>query len=67
MAALGKVQDRAVLGDHAVDEVQLAGDAPQIVEDAPGREHDGHTARANQRNRVTNPRIEPIARAMVPS
>ena len=60
VAALGKVQHRAVLGDHAVNKVQLAGDAPEVVEDAPGREEDGDTARANQRDRITNRRIEPI-------
>ena len=30
----GKWHDGAVLGDDAVDEVQIAGDAPQLVEDA---------------------------------
>ena len=38
MAAVGKVHDRAVLGDDAVDEMQIAGDAAQLVEDAAGDE-----------------------------
>jgi hypothetical protein len=41
--------------------MQLPGDAPQLVENAPGCEQDGDAACARERDRVTNGRIGPIA------
>ena len=39
-APVGKVHERAILGDHAVDEIEPPGDATQVVEAATGYEHD---------------------------
>ena len=39
MAAAGKVDDGPVLGDDAIDEAEVAGDAAEVIENPAGDEH----------------------------
>ena len=49
-----EVQDGAVLGDHGVDEVQLAGDAAKVVENPPGDKQDHDAAPPDDGNRFAH-------------
>ena len=42
IAAVREFEDSAVLGNDAIGEVQAAGNAPQIIQDAAGNQYDEH-------------------------
>ncbi len=48
----------AILGDDAVDELERAGDATQVVEAATGHEHYRNTSTPGIRNRLDHRRIQ---------
>ena len=58
---------RAVLGDDAVDEMQVAGDAAQLRQDSAGDEQDDHAGVARRRYRVAYGGSTASPCAIVPS
>jgi hypothetical protein len=54
------VHDRTVLSDNAVDEIELACDAPKCVHSAARHEHDFDTAAARFRDRFAYGRIQSV-------
>src|SRR5690606_23308138 len=60
MAARRKLDDRAVLGDDSVDEVQATRGRAQVFQDPPGYEHHDNALTAHRGNRLTDVRIEPV-------
>jgi hypothetical protein len=55
------VEHGAVLGDHGVDEVQLPGDAPQLVEDSARDEQDHDPPPPNGGNGLAHLCLENVA------